>query len=586
MKTYLKEKIGNPDLFTGRKKELDWFLKWIDGIKKGISKSVAIVSRRKTGKTAFLQRLYNLVYEKNDGVIPFYYELGEGSKWAVEFCRDFYLKFLYQYIAFKTRKPEYILLTAARRSDFSKALEIVQMEGLDYLAESIQGVEAEYRSRSVDQLWDIVREAPVNIADRQNECIVQIIDEFQFLNSEIYWDEDKTSRASDFAAGYMRTAEYRNAPLIVSGSWVGWLRHELMMMLPGRFIEYGYDNMPMDETIEMVFKYAQMYEMPVTEQTALMIGELSEGNPFYVSALFTSTCREPDLATPDGLLAVMEYETRHKKGNIRNTWMEYVHSVFSRVNEQNAKKIVLYLCKNRERRVTRKELLEKLDLGMTDYELEKKLHALVKGDIIEEGTSNFQYQGVEDNIFDKVFRSVYQEEIEAFDEKEIRNEYKALLDEYQQKYRRLLGRLNRMKGAYAEFLIINRLRFHAFRDNETFKAMTANLPEDFRFVDYESVWTYRSSPIEKRDLLIDIFARAGTGEYAVIGEVKYRDTKKYSKAEAEEFLKKIELLKLLEPVPKSVNIVFSLTGFTKGALDFLKAHDMAWTSDERWLGEG
>lgn len=584
MRIYLKEKIGNPDLFTGRKKELAWFLKWIDGIKRELSKSTAIISRRKTGKTAFLQRLYNLTFEKNDGVIPFYYELGEGSKWAVDFCRDFYLQFLYQYIAFKTRKPEYIMLTAERRSDFSKALEIVRMEGLDYLGDSIRGVEAEFRSRHVDHLWDLVREAPVSIADRQHEYIVQIIDEFQFLNSEIYWDEAKTNRASDFAAGYMRTAEYKNAPLIVSGSWVGWLRHDLMMMLPGRFTEYDYGNMPREEGIEMVFKYSQMFEIPVTEETAVMIAELSEGNPFYVSSLFTSMCPDMELQTVNGLLSAFEFETRHKTGNIRKTWMEYVHSVFSRVNERNTKKIVLYLCKNRERQVTRKELLEKLDLGMTDYELEKKLHALVKGDIIEEGTSNFQYKGVGDNIFDKVFRSVYQEEIEAFDEKEIRNEYKALFDEYQEKYHQLLGRLNRMKGAYAEFLIINRLRFHAFRDGEGFKAVTENLPEDFSFVDYESVWTYRSSPIQKRDLLIDIYAKAPEGEYAVIGEVKYRDTKTFSQAEAEEFLKKIELLKLLEPVPKYVGIVFSLTGFTKEALEFLKAKDMAWTSDEVWLG--
>jgi hypothetical protein len=93
----------------------------------------------------------------------------------------------------------------------------------------------------------------MTLAALWNECIVQVIDKFQFLNSETYWDKGKTSRAIDSAAGYMRTAEYRNTPLIISDSWVGWLRHELMMMLPGRFIEYGYDNMPMDETIEMVF---------------------------------------------------------------------------------------------------------------------------------------------------------------------------------------------------------------------------------------------------------------------------------------------------------------------------------------------
>ena len=585
MKTYLKEKIGDPRLFTGRKKELTWFLKWIDGIKREVSLSTAIISRRRTGKTAFMQRLYNLAFEKNDGVIPFYYEIGEGSKWAVDFCRDFYLKFLYQYMAFKTRKPDYILLTAERRSDFSTALEIAMKENLDYLGDSIRGVEAAFQNRHVDHLWDLVREAPVNIADRQNEHIVQIIDEFQFLNSEIYWDEAKTNRAADFAAGYLRTAEYKNAPLLVSGSWVGWLRHDLMTMLPGRFREYDFGNMPLDETIEMVFKYSQILEIPVTEETAVLMAELSEGNPFYVSSVFNSMCPDMDLAAPDGLVAAMEFETRRKNGNIRKTWMEYVHAVFSRVNERNAKKIVLYLCKNRDRQVTRKELLDKLDLDMDDFELEQKLKALAKGGIIEEGDSNFEYRGVGDNVFDKVFRSVYQKEIEAFDEKEIRNEYKTLFEKYQQKYRQLLGKFNRAKGAYAEFLIINQLRFKAFRNNDAFMAMTQNLPDDFRFAEYESVWTYRSSPIEKRDLLIDVYAKAPEGEYSVVGEVKYRDSRKFSKSEAEEFLKKIESLKTLETVPKSIGVVFSLTGFTQDALDFLKAHDMAWSGDERWLGD-
>ena len=49
MQIYLKEKIGNPNLFTGRKEELDSLLKWVDNIKPEFSKSTAILSRRKTG---------------------------------------------------------------------------------------------------------------------------------------------------------------------------------------------------------------------------------------------------------------------------------------------------------------------------------------------------------------------------------------------------------------------------------------------------------------------------------------------------------------------------------------------------------
>ena len=44
------------------------------------------------GQTALLQRLYNITFDKNDGVIPFYYEVKEGKQWAVEFCQDFFLR--------------------------------------------------------------------------------------------------------------------------------------------------------------------------------------------------------------------------------------------------------------------------------------------------------------------------------------------------------------------------------------------------------------------------------------------------------------------------------------------------------------
>jgi hypothetical protein len=104
----LKERIGKPELFTGRKKELSYFLKWINDIKDEKSQSTAIMARRKMGKTAILERLFNITFYKNDGVIPFYYEIKEVKMWVGDFCVDFFLTFIYHYIAFKTRKIEYL----------------------------------------------------------------------------------------------------------------------------------------------------------------------------------------------------------------------------------------------------------------------------------------------------------------------------------------------------------------------------------------------------------------------------------------------------------------------------------------------
>ncbi len=68
----LAEEIGNPNLFIGRKQELQFYLCWAEGTKNLLSRSQAILSRRKKGKTALVQRLFNILYSKNDPcVIPF-----------------------------------------------------------------------------------------------------------------------------------------------------------------------------------------------------------------------------------------------------------------------------------------------------------------------------------------------------------------------------------------------------------------------------------------------------------------------------------------------------------------------------------
>jgi len=440
----LKERIGKPHLFTGRKKELSFFLKWIADIEDEKSQSTALLARSKMGKSALMERLFNITFAKNGRVIPFYYEVKEGSKWALDFCKDFFLTFVYQYIAFKTRKKEY--LSPAEGSNFERVIEIAKNEGLDYLIEFIESVAHAAANDSVDTMWLLVRDFPKKLAARREEFVVQMIDEFQFLNSEIYWDKEKKHLAADFVGGYLSTAESKIAPLLVSGSWVGWLMNLLKMMLPARFKYKSLNNMPENEAAEMIFKFSRFFEVPVTEETAYLLVHLSEGSPFYLSSIIRSEFAEKDLTTIDGLTRTLEFETLDDHGNIKATWMEYVQAAFSKVNDRNAKRIVLHLCKHRGHELTRKELLDDLKLDMTDKQLEDKLEALVKADIISQGRTNYDYCAVDDNIFDKVFRGVYQKEIEHFAKDEIRKEYNKTIEAMNRQYQILLGKYNRQKS--------------------------------------------------------------------------------------------------------------------------------------------
>jgi hypothetical protein len=581
----LEERIGNPDLFTGRKAELAYFLKWISDIKERKSQSTAMLARRKMGKTAILERLFNITFYKNDGVIPFYYEIKEKKMWVVDFCVGFFLTFIYQYMAFKTRKAEY--LNPEEKNNFEKVKALAIKEGLDYLPGIIESVEYSVFHGHVDILWETVREAPKTIAARQKEFIVQMIDEFQFLNAMIYRDKNLDKLQDDMAGGYLSTAESKVAPLLVSGSWVGWLMSDLMTMLPTRF-DYNYlKNMPEDEAVEMVFKYSLFFDVPITEETAYLIAELAEGSPFYISSIFRSSFKEKDLSTIKGLTETLEFETLNSQGKIKSTWMEYVSSAFKKVNGKNAKKIVLYLCQHRGREVTRGELLEKLPLDMDDAELEEKLVALVKADIIIQGVSKFRYRGVSDNIFDKVFRGVYEEEIRDFDVRVIKKEYSEAFEKLKTQYNHMLGKFNYHKGYFAEYLILDQLRYHAREKNELLKSITRYLPPGFDFCHYSRVWSYNSSPEYKKGFSVDIFARAeNPGDYSIIGEVKSRGVKKFSKDEAVHFLGKFEQIKEMETLERAIGFIFSRSGFTKEAEAYCQVKGIACSEDEKWLESG
>jgi hypothetical protein len=290
----------------------------------------------------------------------------------------------------------------------------------------------------------------------------------------------------------------------------------------------------------MLYKYSRFFDVPVTEETAYIIINLTEGSPFYISAVIRSGYPDKDLTTIEGLSRVLAFETLDDEGIIKSTWMEYITSAFSRVNDLNAKKIVLHLSKYRDREWTRQELLEELKLDMTDSELEKKLKALVKSDIISQGQTNFDYRGVGDNIFDKVFRGVYEKEIREFDVKVIKEEYNEALGKLKKDYNSLLGKFNCRKGYYAEYEIIDQLQYGVRKNNDLFKSITRNLPVDFQFCDYSRVWHYDSWPGYAKKFNVDIFARAQRpGDYSIIGEVKSRDSRKFSLDEVMELERKL-----------------------------------------------
>ncbi len=412
----LTEEIGDPDLFVGRKAEMARLLEWAAGAKRCISLSTAILSRRKKGKTALLQRFFNILYTRNDPqLIPFYYRIPEERVTKTVFATRFYRRVLSQYFAFTTRTPSWVN-------------EVLSFDELRELAASDRHVAADLRrmedilEKSPGEAWEQARDTGHRISAARDVRILQILDEFQYLNQWIAEDHDLKEDAK-LCYSYMGTAESKFSPQVVAGSYIGWLG-AILRHMTGRYDDWQLEGLSDEEALAAVYNYATVYKVPITGETAPYIAEVCDNDPFYIASTIRNRIAEKDLTTREGVRDALSLETTAGKGAVARMWGEYLLAAFPRLNGENARRIVLYLAGHEPEERNRRQIRTDLNLDMPDDELEVKLHQLVKADILANGSSNFHFRGLGDRVFAMVFRRIYGAEIEELSVEEIEDEFK------------------------------------------------------------------------------------------------------------------------------------------------------------------
>jgi len=66
-----------------------------------------------------------------DGVIPFYYEIREKQYNLIDFSRGYFLTFIYQYLAYKSRDKKYLSLIEI--GSYENAYKLAKKEGLEFI---------------------------------------------------------------------------------------------------------------------------------------------------------------------------------------------------------------------------------------------------------------------------------------------------------------------------------------------------------------------------------------------------------------------------------------------------------------------
>ncbi len=447
----LKERIGDTSLFCGRDREMELLTDWAENIPRQISKSRALLGRRKSGKTAIMQRLFNILWNRHGKVIPFYIEVLDNNQWLLDFSDEYFRTFISQYLSFVTRT---VLLKDNVPWETDDLEDMAKNIGNENVLKAMETFRKYYEDEKVHNAMRWTFNAPALFTGLEDISVLVMIDEIQFMTKYIYWDRDQKVKAYNLPGTYHGLVESKNAPMLVSGSYVGWMTQMMRDMFKGGRLKRTpvSPKLTFDRGLEATYRYAEYYNAAVTDESAFVINLLTQADPFYIATLFRSDWQERDFSTVDGTVRTLAHEIKNREGEMFDTWSDYIDSTVREVNDTYAKKILLFLSGERFRECTRDEIRDHLNGELNDRELEEKLRTLVHGDLVARTVSNFRYSGIPDDILDLIFRELYQEEIDRV-RPDIGSELTARIRKLEKEKKSLKGAHNELSGRMLEFTV-------------------------------------------------------------------------------------------------------------------------------------
>lgn len=568
----LREKIGAPSLFVGRKREMQEFHQWIARMPDLLSQSRALLGRRKSGKTAFVQRLFNQLWSANGAVIPFFFSIPETAVWYPDFVLMYYRTFATQYISFLERDS----LLVRTPLEMEEIRAYAEAQGISSFVRDVDTILKSLERGLYGVMWDTAYRAPHRTADIYDQRILVIIDEFQYLSTNIFARQDLSGDSVESMPGsYHEVSESKVAPMLATGSYVGWMVEIMQNYLEAgrlRHVDFS-PYLTEDEGLLAVYTYAEAFREPITNETAVQLNTLCKADPFFIACVMQSNYPARDLSTTPGVVETVNHEVAHRDSFLSRTWEEYIQRTVKRINERYGKHLLLHLSKHNDRYWTPRELKAELQLEEDETVIHGKLISMVKGDLIEWGSSDIRFRGLQDGTLNLILRHRFEEEILQHEPNFI-GDFNAELAALTKENRVLRGKLNHIKGQVTEFQFANTLRSRKrFRLAEFFEGATDEMP--LNLLDVQTRVIIQRADGGKQEL--DIVAQS-SDDRTLLVEVKNQQAKA-DHTVIEDFLEKVAIYQAQHSDQIVLPALLALGGFTEQALEICRKQGIAWSTE-------
>ncbi|MFI5295478.1 MAG: ATP-binding protein [Thermodesulfovibrionales bacterium] len=393
--------------YLNREDELS-YLRRLAGLRRDdLAANVLLVGARGVGKTELLKQLYQSLFWEMQEVVPFYYSFKTAALKSTTFAKDYFARFVKQYVAFARKEPLYVDNVSM---PLHRLMPVISSLGLDWMIDSIS--EFQENADHGDLYGQILSaiSAPVNAAMRGGRPVLVMLDDFT-ASEDLH--EAKRGDAPGLASLFEESMKNSLCPHIITGSPAA----KLEAIFSDPSLHKGTERMrlsplPEDTALSLFASLLEKMEITCDRDAALGLIRRVRGNPLYLRnmAKAASKMKKKELSERD-LGECYSHEI------LDGETAFYWSSVFAEsIRDKGLRRTVLGLIMHRlvKGKEDGRERLSKV-LGVREAELGAALDVLELHDLGQNG----------DPVIGDFMHSLYMREVEGKTAGEIREQVEA-----------------------------------------------------------------------------------------------------------------------------------------------------------------
>ncbi|HSB30988.1 MAG TPA: ATP-binding protein [Candidatus Sulfobium mesophilum] len=375
-----------------------------------LADNVLLIGPRGIGKTEFLKQLYRSLFWDSKDVVPFYYSFKTAALKSTTFARDYFARFVKQYVAFVKKEPLHVNNMSM---PLPRLIPLISNLGLDWLIDCIDDFQQNTDQGDLyGQLLSAIS-TPVNAAVRGGLPVLVMLDDFT-ASEELH--ETKRGDAPGLTSLFEESMKNSLCPHIITGSPSA----KLEAIFSDPALHKGTERMrlyPLPEDAAYALFSSLLAKMKISfdREAALDIIRRVKGSPLYIRNMARAAWK-----MKKNNLDKKDFSECYSFEIIEGETAFYWSSVFSEsLRDKGIRRTILELLMHRIARgeTGDQERLSKV-LGVREPRLSEALDALELND----------FGGSDDLLLKDFVQSLYFREVEGKTGAEIRKLIEAKYD--------------------------------------------------------------------------------------------------------------------------------------------------------------